>query len=75
MRNQRSLERVLRLASSPLIPFVFLAKITRRVLRSRRDLGSFVVSLPVLFGFILCWSVGEVWGYLTSERRAGENPA
>lgn len=67
----RPIVRAARIASSPLIPFVFLAKIAWRVIRSRRDVGPFVVSLPILFSFILCWSLGEVWGYLTRERRTG----
>jgi len=72
--------RLLRVASAPLIPGVFLAKIVSRVVRSRRDLGPFLVSSPILLAFLLSWVTGEVWGYLSrpgflatgSQRPQGE---
>jgi hypothetical protein len=52
-----------RILSVPLIPGVFFAKIVRRVLRSGRDLGPFVRSVPVLCIFLFAWSLGESFGY------------
>jgi glycosyl transferase family 2 len=66
--------RMIRIVSSPLIPAVLLAKVFARVLRSRRDLAPFFLSLPVLLAFILAWTAGEVWGYL-SATSGGELPA
>ncbi len=57
--------RLARIMSSPLIPAVLLAKVFGRVLRSRRDLVPFFLSLPVVLAFILAWTAGEVWGYLS----------
>jgi hypothetical protein len=56
--------RLVRLLLSPLIPFVFLTKITGRVLKSRRDVPAYLYSFPVLFAFVLVWAFGEAWGYL-----------
>jgi glycosyltransferase involved in cell wall biosynthesis len=64
-RRQREARAVqlARIIASPLIPLVFLAKIVRRVMASRRDYGPFLLSLPVLVIFITAWTIGEVWGY------------
>ena len=64
VRDQAHGVRVVRLLSSPLIPFVFLTKIAGRVVNSRRDLAPFVYCFPVLFVFVLVWALGEAWGYL-----------
>ena len=53
------------IALSPLIPLIFSAKITARVLRSGEHLGPFLRSLPVLAAFLLAWSAGEACGYLS----------
>jgi hypothetical protein len=66
--------RLARILSSPLIPAILLAKVLARVIRSRRDLVPFVLSLPALLTFILAWAAGEVWGYL-SATASGELPA
>lgn len=55
-------------AASPLIPAVFLAKIVVRVARSGRDFGPFVAALPTLACFLMAWSLGEGWGYLSPRR-------
>jgi len=68
-------------ALAPLIPLVFLTKIVRNVVRSGRDKGPFVASSPVLVAFLLAWSLGEAWGYLSardgipSESGLRSNPA
>ena len=56
--------RLVGLLLSPLIPFVFLAKIAGRVVMSRRNVVPFIHSLPTLFVFVLVWALGEAWGYL-----------
>lgn len=57
--------RLFRVATGVLVPAVLYAKIATRVARSGRDVGAFLRAMPVLIMFILAWSVGEVWGYLS----------
>lgn len=52
---------------SPLIPFIYLFRITRRVLSKKRNTGKFFLSLPVLMLFLLSWAAGEGRGYLGSS--------
>ena len=54
---------------SPLIPFLYLYRITKRVLTKKSNLGKYFLSLPVLFLFLLSWSAGEFRGYLAGERK------
>ncbi|HEX9015280.1 MAG TPA: glycosyltransferase [Chloroflexota bacterium] len=56
--------RVLYLASSPLIPPVFLVKLARQVLGKGRHRREFLLSFPIVTLFVLCWSLGESLGYL-----------
>lgn len=54
---------------APLIPLVFLAKLARRALRLPGFRLQFVLSLPALVCFVLAWSLGETWGYLSASWR------
>jgi glycosyltransferase involved in cell wall biosynthesis len=49
---------------SPLIPSLYLFRITRRVLDKGRNFAHYLTSLPVLVLFLLSWSLGELSGYL-----------
>ena len=63
----------LRLAGAlacPLVPWILLAKVARRVWRSGRDLAPFLASLPVLGLFAAAWALGEAEGYLSRGSRA-----
>lgn len=62
--------RLLYIVSSPLIPLIFLGKITRQVFGRGRHRQSFVRSLPLLIVFVLCWSVGEFLGNLQGAFRS-----
>jgi hypothetical protein len=53
----------------PALALLFFGKIAGRVARSRRDGGAFLGCLPVLACFLLAWSLGEAWGYLTAISR------
>lgn len=64
--------RLLGLLSAPLIPAVLLVRLVRRSLAAGRHRGAFAACLPVLVLFILCWSLGEAWGYLTPRPDRGE---
>ena len=59
--------RLLYIFASPLVPFIFLAKIVRQVLQKKRHVLQFLLSLPILVLFVLCWSFGEFLGYLTGK--------
>jgi glycosyltransferase involved in cell wall biosynthesis len=61
-------KRAFYLLTSPLIPLVVLGKIIRCVVSKRRHLAQFVLSLPLLTLFVLCWSWGEFTGYLRGDR-------
>ena len=54
---------------SPLIPFIYLFRITRRVLSKKRNTARFLVSFPILVLFLLSWSIGEFSGYLWSSEK------
>ncbi len=49
---------------SPLIPFVYLYRITGRVFARKRNISKYVLSLPILVLFLTSWSFGEFIGYL-----------
>ena len=61
--------RLIALASSPLVPLILLAKVTRRSLSQPGHRARFLAALPWLLLFILCWSVGETEGYWRSVCR------
>jgi glycosyltransferase involved in cell wall biosynthesis len=61
--------RLMMILLSPLIPLVYLSRITRRVFAKKRNVGFFLASLPILILFLLSWSLGELSGYLWSGER------
>ncbi len=50
--------------ASPLIPAVFLLRITRRVLKRGKHIKEYLLSLPILLLFLLSWAAGEFSGYV-----------
>jgi hypothetical protein len=68
--STRDGNRLIRILTSPAIPFVLLNRIFGRVRSKRRDwIGKFVTALPALMVLIGAWSLGELAGYL-SQRKA-----
>ena len=55
--------RTARIITSPLIPAVILGKIFGRVVASRRYFDRLLISFPLLFVFVVAWTLGEVFGY------------
>ncbi len=53
---------------SPLIPFIYLYRITRRVYTRQRNIGKYLLSLPILFLFLISWALGEFSGYLWKSK-------
>jgi hypothetical protein len=54
------------IAAAPLIPFVLVAKILRRITLRPSYFPEFLWSLPVLLMFIFSWALGETSGYLSA---------
>lgn len=67
--------RLAALAGSLLVPGILLAKVTRRSLGRSGHRVRFLLALPWLLLFILCWSVGEAEGYWRSVRHTADDDA
>lgn len=63
-KNITTARRIALILLSPLIPLLYLYRISQRVLSKKRNIGKYLKSLPILFLFLLSWSVGECYGYL-----------
>ncbi len=63
-KNISGFKRMIYTLFSPLIPCIFMWRITRQVANKRRHVKEFFLSLPVLTLFLLSWAVGELSGYV-----------
>ena len=63
--NLMIIKRFVYILISPLIPLVHFIRILQRVLQRNRHKVKLAFSLPILFLFIMCWSVGEFCGYIS----------
>jgi hypothetical protein len=59
--------RIVRIALSPLLPGVLLARMTRLIVVKGRCIGAFCKALPLTALLTLAWSTGEFVGYLTTR--------
>jgi len=59
--------RVVYVLASPLIPFLRVARVGRKVLAAGRNIGTFLFSFPALFAMAVLWSAGEAFGCLTGR--------
>jgi hypothetical protein len=50
---------------APAGPLIHLARMVKRLARKRRHRTQFVLSLPVVIWFLLCWAAGEWLGLLS----------
>jgi hypothetical protein len=57
-------ERWLRVVTAPAVPGVLLVRIVKRIAAKRRLSPRLILALPVLWLYLLSWSVGEFRGYL-----------
>lgn len=64
--------RLAKIARSPLVPLVLIARVARRILAKRRLLAQLLYSTPVLIFFFSCWALGEAVGAALGDARAGE---
>jgi glycosyltransferase involved in cell wall biosynthesis len=62
-----TLRRLLYILTSPLIPFVLLARVSRNVLKNNAHIIEFFLSLPWILFYLLGWSLGELTGYLIGQ--------
>lgn len=62
-------KRLLYAVSAPLIPLIFLSRVTRQVLAKGRHRREFLLCLPILLLFLLSWSAGEWCGYVWNRKR------
>ena len=60
-------EKLARLATSPLLPAVLLAKVARRILPHRPYRTAFLTALPALALFVGAWALGEAEGYWSAR--------
>jgi hypothetical protein len=56
------------LLAAPLVPFVLMSRILRRVASRPADRLRALCSLPVLFPLAVAWAAGESWGAITAAR-------
>ena len=60
------------LLGAPLVPFVFLARVARRVARAPGHMMSFVSSLGAFFVLATAWAAGEAIGGFSAESKMRE---
>ncbi len=65
LTDQMIIKRSVFILASPLIQFIHLNRIFQRVLQRNRHKVKLILSSPILFHFIMCWSMGEVCGYIS----------
>jgi len=63
------IRRLMMVLLSPLIPLIYLYRITRRVVEKKRNIGKFLLAFPILVLFLLSWSAGEFSGYLWKSEK------
>ena len=56
--------RIIQLLKSPLLPFVYLARIARTVFRARRHRVPLLLVLPIILWYLACWSAGQAVGLI-----------
>lgn len=62
--------RLLYWSGTPILPFLFMWRISEKIIRKRRYLLQFILSLPISILAVVSWSWGEFWGYLAGPGRS-----
>jgi hypothetical protein len=65
--------RIFYVIGSAFLPFVFFARLVRRVTPKHKYLREFVLSIPFIAAAVTCWSIGEFCGYLCGAGRSCTN--
>ena len=63
--NLLIIKRLVFILASPLIPLIHINRISQRVFQRDRHKAKLILSSPILFIFIMCWSIGEFCGYIS----------
>lgn len=66
MRRARvtNARRILYLCCAPILPGLMFLRVARHIVRKRRHIDKFLLSLPALSAFLVSYAVGEFMGYL-----------
>ena len=67
VRELSSFARLFYFCFSPLLPFVMLARVTKKVLTGQRHRVKLLAAFPALVLLTFTWSVGEAAGYATGR--------
>ncbi len=68
-------QRILFAAMTPLLPALLLMRNCKHMLRQNRTAVQMILALPLIAGFLIAWSWGELLGYVFGEPHAGEPKA
>jgi Glycosyl transferase family 2 len=60
--------RISHIATTPALPLLLLFRRVRAIWPKRKHRKRLLQSLPLIAGFVLCWSAGELAGYLRGRR-------
>jgi hypothetical protein len=66
-RSAADSKRLLYVVLSPLLPLILLARMTTNALRKGRNVNAFFKAFPLTAILTVCWSLGELVGYLTAK--------
>jgi glycosyltransferase involved in cell wall biosynthesis len=58
---------------NPLLPLIFIYRLSKQIIPKRRYLKEYAASLPLLFLFFVNWSIGELCGYVFGTGNSCEN--
>jgi len=64
--------RPLYLLGTPVLPLLFMRRIAGPIMKKRRYLPQFILSLPISILAVISWSWGEFCGYLAGPGRSCE---
>ena len=70
-RHLPGMQRLAYLASSPLLPLLLLARMTKGVCRKRSRIAKYAQSIPLLIPALVVYTAGEFVGYLAGPGDAG----
>lgn len=68
-------QRILFAAMTPLLPALLLMRNCKHMLRQNRTAGQMALALPLIAGFLIAWSWGELLGYVFGEPDARQPEA
>jgi hypothetical protein len=64
-------QRLVRAAGAPIVPFLLLLRIDGRICKNGRHRSKLFPALPLIFCFAMAWSAGEALGYFSGSPDKG----